>query len=153
MTNIAQFINVLQAMILTDKDRMVLTPTYWVFDLYKPFQDATSLPVELKSPDYTFGDAKIPAVSATAARAKDGAVYVALANCDPKNAVVVDCALTGVTAHAVTGQVLTAETMNAHNTFEHPDAVKPAAFNGAQLSGGALKVSLPAKSVVVLQLK
>ena len=150
---IAQMINVLQAMILTDKEKMIVTPTYWVFDMYKPFQDATSLPIELSTPDYTFQDTKIPAVSASAARAKDGNVYVSFANCDPHIGATVECNLNGLTATTVTGQVLTADAMDAHNTFEHPDAVRPAAFNGARLANGSLRVSLPSKSVVVLQLK
>ncbi len=150
---IAQMINVLQAMILTDKEKMLLTPTYWVFDMYKPFQDATALPMQLHSPDYVQGGTTIPAVSASAARAKDGDVYVSFANCDPNNPVVVDCKLAGLTAKSVSGQVLTANTMNAHNTFAQPDAVKPANFSGAELNGESLKVTLPSKSVVVLQLK
>jgi alpha-N-arabinofuranosidase len=153
MANIAQFINVLQAMILTDKEKMIRTPTYHVFEMYQPFQDATSLPVDLKSPDYTFDGNSIPAVSASAAKAKDGHVYVSFANCDPKNDVTVDCKLDGVTAQSVSGRILTAGAMNAHNTFEQPDAVKPADFTGAQMTGGILHVTLPAKSVVVLQLK
>jgi len=153
MANIAQFVNVLQAMILTDKEKMIVTPTYWVFDMYKPFQDATSLPVQLETPDYVFNGAAIPAVSASAAKATDGHIYVSLVNCDPKQAIAVDTKLTGVTATTVTGQVLTAEAMNAHNTFEQPNAVKPARFDGARLMGDTLKVNLPAKSVVMLRLE
>ena len=150
---IAQMVNVLQAMVLTDKEKMTLTPSYWAFVMHKPFQDATVLPLTLSSPDYVVGDLKIPAISASAARAQDGHVYVSLVNCDPNNGATVDCKLTGVTATAVAGQVLTADAMNAHNTFEQPNAVKPTAFNGAQLSGDSLKVTLPSKSVVVLELR
>lgn len=152
MANIAQFVNVLQAMILTDKEKMIVTPTYWVFDMYKPFQDATSLPIELSSPDYTFGTGHIPAVSGSAARARDGKVYISLANCDPRNAATIDGQLNGVTASGVTGQILTAGAMNAHNTFDHPDAVRPAPFRDASFSGGTLHLTLPSKSVVVLEL-
>ena len=153
MSNIAQFINVLQAMILTDKEKMIVTPSYWVFHMYKPFQDATSLPFELTSPDYAFGEKKIPAVTASAARSKDGAVYVALTNCDPKNAMTVDFKLTGVNPKSVRGEVLTATEMNAHNTFAQPNAVRPSEFNGAQLQNDGIAATLPAKSVVVLQLR
>ena len=84
MANIAQTVNVLQAMILTDKEKMLLTPTYHVFEMYKVHQDATFLPVELQSPDYTFGTEKIPMVSASATRAADGsAVHLSLANTSP----------------------------------------------------------------------
>ena len=83
MTNIAQMINVLQAMILTDKEKMLLTPTYHVFEMYKPFQNATLLPAELTTPDYKLGDVAIPAVSVSAARAANGAVVLSLVNTDP----------------------------------------------------------------------
>jgi alpha-N-arabinofuranosidase len=153
MANIAQFVNVLQAMILTDKEKMIVTPTYWVFDMYKPFQDATSLPLNVQTPNYTLNGASIPAVSASAAKAKDGHVYVSLANCDPNQAVSVDAKIGGASANAVSGQILTANAMNAHNTFAEPNAVKPASFTGAKLTGDTLHVDLPAKSIVVLRLE
>ena len=87
MTNIAQMVNVLQAMILTDKDKMVLTPTYHVFQMYMPFQDATSLPLTLRTTRTTrWATATIPGVSASAARAKDGKLYLALVNTNPSKA-------------------------------------------------------------------
>ncbi|HVU36370.1 MAG TPA: alpha-N-arabinofuranosidase [Opitutaceae bacterium] len=149
---IAQMINVLQAMILTDKEKMIVTPSYWVFDMFKPYQDATSLPIELNTPDYTVDGQSIPAVSASAARAKDGKVYVSFANCDPHHPIHVACQLKGVTAAGITGTILTAPEMNAHNTFAQPDAVKPAVFRGATVNGDALSVDLPAKCVVMLRL-
>ncbi len=87
MTNIAQMVNVLQAMILTDKEKMILTPTYHAFKMYVPFQDATALPLKLSNvPDYKLGEMSVPAVSATAAKAKDGHVYLALVNANPNKA-------------------------------------------------------------------
>ena len=154
MTNIAQMVNVLQAMILTDGPRMALTPTYWVFDMFKVHQGATVLPLELTSPDYKFGDEAIPAVTASATRAADGkATHVSFTNSDPKNPVTVSCSISGLTAKKVTGSVLTADAMNAHNTLDKADLVKPAAFKGAKLSGNTLSVTLPPKSVVVLELR
>jgi alpha-L-arabinofuranosidase len=152
MANIAQFINVLQAMILTQKEKMIVTPTYHVFEMFKVHQGATSLPLELTSSDYTQGEKRIPAVSASASRDQNGKVHLSFANCDPNNSIAVDCKVAGVTAKSVSGRVLTAEAMNAHNSFDHPDAVKPKPFDGAQLGEGALRVTLPAKSVVILEL-
>ena len=152
MTNIAQMINVLQAMILTDGPKMVLTPTYHVFRMYQPFQDATYLPVELKSPWYNKEQWTVPSVSATAARGADGLVRVALVNVDPNRPATVAATLTGVNASAAEGEILTG-TIQAHNSFDAPDAVKPAPFTGASLSGGTLNVTLPAASVVVLTLR
>jgi alpha-N-arabinofuranosidase len=153
MANIAQFINVLQAMILTDKAKMIVTPTYHVFEMFKVHQGATSLPVELTTPDYAFGEAKIPAVSASASRDAAGKIHLSLANCDPNRPATVACKLAGIAAKGVTGRVLTAAAMNAHNTFAAPDTVKPAAFTGATLAADTLTVTLPAKSVVVLALE
>lgn len=152
MANIAQMVNVLQAMILTDKEKMVRTPTYHVFEMYKVHQDATSLPVELDTPDYELGGESIPAVSVSASRDHSGTVHVSFANTDPNKPITVTCKLAGVDATSVTGRVLTAEKITALNTFDAPDTVRPVAFNGAKISGDTLTVELPAKSVVVLAL-
>ncbi len=153
MANIAQMVNVLQAMILTEEAKMALTPTYHAFEMYRPWQDATHLPFEVKAPQYRLGETSVPSVHGSAVRAKDGHVYVALTNLDPNRAVEVSTSIAGVQASAVSGRVLTADTITAHNTFEQPETVKPVAFNGASLSGNSLKVELPAKSIVVLQLR
>jgi alpha-N-arabinofuranosidase len=153
MANIAQMVNVLQAMILTKGPRMVLTPTYHVFAMFRPFQDATFLPVELASPPYKLGSVSVPAVSMSAARARDGAIVVALVNLDPNKAMPIAAAIAGTTAQHVRGEILTAPAMDAHNDFDAPDAVHPVTFTGASLDGGKLSLSLPAKSVVVLTLQ
>jgi alpha-N-arabinofuranosidase len=154
MANIAQTVNVLQAMILTDKEKMIRTPTYWVFEMFKVHQGGTLLPVDLQSPDYAFGKGKIPLVSASATRAADkSAVHLSLANTSPSQAVTVTVTLAGVAPKTVAGRVLTAPTINAHNTFAAPDAVRPVPFEGASLKGDSLEVKLPAKSVVILTLK
>jgi alpha-N-arabinofuranosidase len=152
MSNIAQMINVLQAMILTDNDKMVLTPTYHVFEMYKVHQGATALPLDLKSPDYSFDGKTVPAVNASASRDKSGKVHVSLVNLNPHESVTVKCALAGLTSKNVSGRILTAPEMNSHNTFDAPHTVEPKAFNGARLNGSELEVTLPAKSVVVLEL-
>ena len=153
MANIAQMVNVLQAMILTKDEQMLLTPTYHVFEMYKPWQDATHLPFELKVPQYRLGEDAVPAVHGSAVRGKDGHVYVALTNLDPNRRMEVSASIAGVQAGAVSGRVLTADRITAHNTFEQPEVVKPAAFNGASISGNTLKLELPAKSIVVLRLQ
>jgi alpha-N-arabinofuranosidase len=152
MANIAQMINVLQAMILTDKDRMILTPTYHVFDMYQVFQDATRLPLELEPGSYVLGKLVVPQLSATAARGTDGVVHIGLANLDPHRGATLDIALSGLVARSVGGRILTAATMDAHDGFESPHALEPTAFSGATLHGAHLAVELPAKSVVVLDL-
>ena len=151
LANIAQMINVLQSMILTRDAKMVLTPTYHVFEMYKSYQDATAVSVELKSPWYSKEGAVLPAVSASAVKDSSGVLHVALVNVDPHNAITVKVG--GVKPASVSGRVLTASAMNAFNDFDHPADVKPAAFNGASAEGDGLKVVLPAKSVVMLDVK
>lgn len=149
MANIAQMVNVLQSMILTDKDKMVLTPTYHAFKMYVPFQDASSLPVKIEgNPQYGFGKENIPMLSASAARGKDGALYLALVNTNPNESIEVAVDVAGGKAVSADGNVLTADAMDAHNTFSQPDAIKPEAVSAAA-SGGKLTLKLPAKSVSV----
>ncbi|MFC3653386.1 alpha-N-arabinofuranosidase [Dyella humi] len=152
MANIAQMVNVLQAMILTDQSKMVLTPTYYVFDMYKVFQGATYLPVNVQAPAYRFGNVSVPGVHATAGRDATGIVHVALVNLDPHHADTVHLMLPGIKGSDVHGHVLTAPEINAINTFDHPDRVKPAAFGGAIFKQGVVTAVLPPKSVVVLDI-
>jgi alpha-N-arabinofuranosidase len=154
MANIAQTVNVLQSMVLTDQEKMLLTPTYHVFEMFKVHQGGTFLPVELKTPDYVYDHEKMPAVSASASRdPAAGAVYLSLVNADPTRLAALECKLAGFSAQSVKGRVLTAPELNAHNTFTQPNEVKPAPFEDASLQGDLLRVSLPPKSVVMLELR
>ncbi len=149
MTNIAQMVNVLQAMILTDKEKMLLTPTYHVFHMYKEFQDATYLPIELaNNPVYGSGDSALPQVSASAAKTKDGKIILALTNVNPdEDAEVV---LEGAWKQAK-GSLLTADKIDSHNTFDNPRNVEPSELNLVR-KGKNLTVNLPPKSIVVVTL-
>ncbi len=153
MANIAQTVNVLQAMILTDGPKLLLTPTYHTFEMYTVHHDALLLPISLDAGRYVNGDRSMPAVSATASRDKGGVMHLTLTNIDPNQARTINVSVRGQTVSSVTGRILTAPLMTAHNDFDHPNAVHPVAFAGAQLSGGMLTVQLPAKSLVVLELK
>ena len=153
MANIAQMVNVLQAMILTDKERMVVTPTYHVFRMYRVHQGATLIPVELVAPEYRLEQAAVPSLNVSASRDAAGALHVSLVNLDPVRAAEVTTTVTGAAFKGVAGEVLTAPAMNAMNTFESPNAVRPAPFDGYKLQGSQLSLSIPPKSVVVLELK
>jgi alpha-N-arabinofuranosidase len=152
MTNIAQMINVLQAMILTDKEKMLVTPTYHVFEMYKPFQNATLLPTELVTPEYKHGEFAIPAVSVSAARGATGQLVLALVNTDPNNPARVTAMITGAAAKKMSARVLTTPAMNTHNTFAAPDTVHPAVFKAGKPQGDGWIFDLPPKSVVVATL-
>ncbi|HEY3732094.1 MAG TPA: alpha-L-arabinofuranosidase C-terminal domain-containing protein [Steroidobacteraceae bacterium] len=150
---IAQMVNVLQAMILTRGQQILLTPTYYTFRMFRPFQDATLLPTDLQTPQYSLGTVSVPAVSMSAARTPTGAVVVALVNVDPNQAIQLTTTTPGMSAQRISGQILTAPAMDAHNTFDDPHAVGPAPFTGASVGGGVLSLTLPAKSVVVVTLQ
>ena len=154
LANIAQMVNVLQAIILTKDDQMVLTPTYHVYNMYKVHQDATQIPVELDVPQYSLGSRSLPAVNASASRDAEGTVHVSLVNIDPENDIDIVCPLRGVKAAKVSGQILTADRLDVHNTFENPQAVVLKEFSKAKLNkNGELVLTLPAKSVVTLTLQ
>ena len=151
--NLAQAVNVLQALVLTDKEKMLLTPTYHVFDLYQVHQDAELLPLQFASPDYVFNGEKIPALNASASKDKNGAVHISLVNLDPKNALTLETALPGVSWKTVTGRILTSASVSDYNSFDKPNALQPTDFKGARKRGDKLAVVLPPKSVVVLEVK
>jgi alpha-N-arabinofuranosidase len=152
MANIAQMINVIQSMILTDGPKMVLTPTYYIFKMYVPFQNAQSIPLKLDAGRYHFGDVDVPQVDGIAARGKDGNVWLALTNIDPNQSVAVDVAIQGVQIGQGTGQILTAPQVDAVNSFEAPQTVVPTAYR-AQAANNRLTLKLPPKSVIVLKLE
>jgi alpha-L-arabinofuranosidase len=153
MANIAQTVNVLQAMILTRGEEMILTPTYHVFDFYKVHQDATLLPLEIQTGAYEFGGQSIRALSASASRDADGRIHITIANFDPNTERPLSISLAGHDVEGVSGRVLTADDMRAHNTFEQPEVVRPRTFEGATFSGGTLSATLPPMSVVVLEVR
>lgn len=153
MGNIAQTINVLQAMIHTEGNKMFLTPTYHVFEMFKGHQGATLLPHELTCNAYEHGDRKLPSLNVSASKNKDGLVTLTLCNLDPAVPAELECKLDGMKAASASGRVLAAEAMNAHNTYAKPDAVKPAAFTAFVLKDGILKATLPPMSVVLLEVK
>lgn len=150
MANIAQTVNVLQAMILTDKEKMVLTPTYHTFKMYIPFQDSTFIPSAFKSmPTYTLEDVSVPQVSASTALNKDGDLILALVNLDPHNTARVAATTHGFAAASARATVLTAEAMDAHNSFDEPHAIEPASLDVA-VQDGKVFLELPAKCVAVV---
>jgi len=153
MANLAQSINVLQALILTDKEKMILTPTYHVFDLYKVHQDAKYLPIKFDSPDYVVGENKIPALNVSASIDSNKVIHISLVNLDAKKNISIRTALNGLKWKTVSGQILNSEKLTDINTFENPNKLTIANFTGAKKDGEQLVANLPAHSVVVLTLK
>lgn len=154
MANIAQVVNVLQSMILTNDKGLVLTPTYHVFEMYKGFQDATYLPLDIKCDSMDVRDnRRIPLISSSAAKEKDGNIIVSLANINLDKAEDLTINLQGTKVQNATGRILTSKEITDFNDFDHPNVVEPKQFNNIKLRNNELKLKLPAKSIVVLELK
>ena len=170
MANIAQVVNVLQSMILTDQEgtgHMVLTPTYHVFEMYTPFQEATYLPIDIESEiiqvskEYfkekegakDAGYRPCPLLSASAAKTKDGSIVLSLTNVSLDQDKTIDVQLNGFNAKTVSGRILTSKDVADFNDFNNPNKVAPADYKDAKLKKDILTVKIPAKSIIVLTLK
>jgi alpha-N-arabinofuranosidase len=153
MANIAQVINVLQSMILTRNEQSVLTPSYYVFKMYKVHHDATLLPMTLQSENYLLGNDSVPAVNASASLDSLGRIHISLCNINPNKAAQVECELAGFdNVKSVSGEIITADRMNAYNDFGKAEAVNIKPFKGFSMKKSSLQVDLPPKSVVMLEL-
>jgi alpha-N-arabinofuranosidase len=116
-------------------------------------QGATMIPLELNAPEYKLGDASVPSLSATASRDKEGRLHLSVVNLDANRAAEVTATLSGPMLKTVTGEVLTAPAINSMNTFDVPNIVKPTPYRGYKLTGSQLNLTIPSKSVVVLELR
>jgi alpha-L-arabinofuranosidase len=150
--NIAQMVNVLQAMIMTDKEKMVVTPTYYVFKMYVPFQDAVFVPVSFDAGTYTHDNISLPRVDAVAAKDTTGKLWMEITNVDPNQPAEIELNVAGITAKSATGQTLTAARMDSVNTFDAPNTVIPKPVS-AQTKGGKLMFAVPPKSVTVISIE
>jgi alpha-N-arabinofuranosidase len=153
MANLAQAINVLQSVILTQGDKMLLTPTYHVMEMYNVHQDARLLPLSLHSNNYVLNGQKLPAISGSASIDSMGRTHISLVNIDAKKEQTVTLNLEGGKYSSLTGRILQSAKLQDYNSFDNPNKIQPAVFNGATLKGGTLNVKLPPFSVVVLELK
>jgi alpha-N-arabinofuranosidase len=152
MANLAQMVNVLQSLILTDRERIVLTPTYHVFDLYQGHQGATLLPTLVEAPAYSSAGVEVPSLSVSASRAQNGEVTVSVVNLDPLRAAKLTLAIEGIGIQTASGRVITADAMDASPVFDKADPLAPARLRGLSVRGGNVFWVAPAKSVLVLQL-
>jgi len=152
MANIAQIVNVLQAMILTDGPKMVLTPTYYVFNMYKAHMGSTYLPLDVQSDTITAVNRKYPSVSASASRNVSGQILITLANIHPDKAQQVSIDFPVGKDTKVNGTILAATSINAHNTFEIPNAVSAMPFKNIKLIANGLSLNMPANSILSIKI-
>ncbi len=153
MACLAQCINVLQAVILTNKEKMILTPTYHVMEMYNVHQDAKLLPVTVQTNDYTYNGEKLPEVSCSASKDSLGITHISLVNIDSKQTQTIRITINGAKYSNVKGRILTSAKLQDDNTFDSPDKIKPQPFTGTVLKGNELSLKMPPFSVVVLELK
>ncbi|GAA4061998.1 alpha-N-arabinofuranosidase [Amphibacillus indicireducens] len=153
MANIAQMVNVIQSMVLTEEDKMLLTPTYHVFRMYKVHQDAERVALNIESNMLEVDGKEYPQVNGSASKQADGTINITLTNADKDHQTVVEFDLRGALLNEVTGEVITSDKMNDHNTFEQPEKVKPTEFTDFEQQGNKLKITLPPMSVVALAVK
>ncbi|MGN6618250.1 MAG: alpha-N-arabinofuranosidase [Ilyomonas sp.] len=153
MANLAQTINVLQAVILTNEEKMLLTPTYHVMEMYNVHQDAKLIPLTIKSEDYVLGNDKLPAVSASASIDSLGRTHISLVNIDAKKSKQVTIDIKGIKAGSLNGRILTSDKLQNYNSFENPNKITPADFKDVNIKGDMLSVKIPPFSVIVLELK
>ncbi len=153
MANLAQCVNVLQAVILTNKEKMILTPTYHVMEMYNVHQDATLMPLTIKGNDYILDGKKLPAVSASASKDKMGVMHVSLVNIDPLHPQKITLNIDGEKFTTASGKILTSNKLQDYNSFTEPDKIKPVPFKEILINKEMLTVTLPPTSVVVLTIK
>jgi alpha-N-arabinofuranosidase len=152
MANIAQMINVLQAMILTEREKMILTPTYYVFKMYVPFQDATFVPVSMDAGAFTQGGISLPRIDAIAAKAADGKLLLEITNLDAENPVIVDADMPGITAKSASAETLIGAAVDSINTFASPNTVLPKP-TAVKIQNGKLSLTLAPRSVTVISIE
>lgn len=153
MANIAQTVNVLQAMILTKGDEIVRTPSFYVFKMYKVHHDATLLPTNISTENYSLDDESVPALSATASKDANGKIHVTITNLNPNKTLDVSCDLRGINkVDFVKGSIISGAKINSYNDFGKKEAVTVNDFFDVKVNGNIAFVKLPAKSVVMLEL-
>lgn len=151
MANLAQTINVLQAVILTKGNEMILTPTYHVMEMYNVHQDAVLIPLTVKSGEYKMGNEKLPALSVSASM-KDKRIHISLVNIDAGKTQDVQINMGKIPFSEVSGRILVSGKIQDFNSFENPAKIRPVAFSGTKISGQIISLSMPPASVIVLEL-
>ncbi len=154
MANIAQTINVLQAMILTRGREIVLTPSYYVFKMYKVHHDATLLPLEIACDKYSYQGHSIPAISASASKDAHGFIHITLSNLNPVKPLDIQCEIRGVDKIVFErGQIISGDQINSFNDFSQPEQVTIKSFDNVEIKDRELLIHLPAKSIVMVEFR
>ena len=149
MANIAQMVNVLQSVILTEGDKMVKTPTYYVFDMYKAHQDAELLESSIETVEIGTGENKVPNLSESVSLGKDGKIHVTITNLSMSEDYAVESVFAESAIESVAGEILTGE-VHAHNTFDAPETVKKESFDSCSIKDNTISFTIPKNSILHL---
>jgi len=147
MCNIAQMVNVLQSLLLTDGPEgkeCVRTTTYYAFQLFKEHRGKMAVYVE--------SDDSSPTGLSVSASKDDGSVTLSLVNPSAEAGLHVSAALLDRNARAVTATILNDAELNACNSFDTPDRIVPKA-HPARVEGGSVVLDLPPLSVATVVVK
>ncbi len=154
MANIAQTVNVLQSVILTEGNQMVKTPTYYVFKMYKVHHDATLVPCEITSEEYSLGDQSIPGIHTSCSKDKFGNINLTMANLNPNAGTNIECIVEGLESIKLSSvEIMTAGSMNAFNDFGENEGVNIRSFDDVFVSENTLTINMPPKSIIQISMK
>ncbi|HLO53225.1 MAG TPA: alpha-L-arabinofuranosidase C-terminal domain-containing protein [Saprospiraceae bacterium] len=152
--NLAQVVNVLQSVILTKEEKMILTPTYHVMRMYNVHQDANLLDANvLNGTNYEFNGQKIPNISVSASKDSTGVVTISVVNLHYTKSEKIDIDLRGQSFTSCTGELLTSAKVDDHNSFENGNKITPKSIKNISIKNNLLNVEIPPFSVAVYRLK
>jgi len=151
MANLAQTVNVLQAVILTEGEKLILTPTYHVLKMYAVHQDAQLIPLNYNSPLYTHKGESLPALSMSASKGQNNSINISIVNIDINQSHTVAIDLTDLGVKKFQGTILRSNSIQDHNEFDNPEVVSPKPFKGVKIKDGEAIVEVPPFSVIVLE--
>jgi alpha-L-arabinofuranosidase len=150
VANIAQMVNVLQSIILTEGNQIILTPTYFAFELYKVHQDSQLLDIDFESPDYQFEGEKLPQISVSSSKDREGVIHISICNISPNDDADICLDIQGTTPKTVKAEILTAQKMNAQNSYDGNNQVEIKRYPDVKLESSQIQFKMPSKSIVML---
>ncbi len=151
MANLAQSVNVLQAVILTDGAKMILTPTYYVMKMYSLHQDAQMLPLTFKSPLYAYNSETLTAISVSASKDINGLTHISLVNIDASKENKIEIDISKLAISKVTGTILTSKKLQDYNSFDDSTEIEPTDFKDFKIKNGKLVLVIPPFSIIMLE--
>ena len=153
MANLAQTVNVLQSVLLTEGDKLVKTPTYYVFHMYKCHQDATLVESSIETKQIGLQEQyMVPNLTQSVSVDKNGTLHITVTNLSADEGYDIEAEVSGRQIKEAEGEILTGDIRDG-NTFDHPDQVKTIPFDSAKVGEKGLQFHIPACSIIHLEIK